>query len=94
MIDDPNFLYINDSDLESPEELIAYYVEVLSVRDEMEETELAHFVTDMFNDISIWTTKNLLISQAKSKLAELQKVKEVEEALFMYFDDGADEQDD
>ncbi len=87
MIDDPNFLYINDSELESPEELISYYVEALLARDEMDEEELAYFITDMFNDINFWATKNLLISQAKSKLAELENIKYLEEEIMLGFDD-------
>lgn len=78
MIDDfPNVMIVPDVN-EKPEEIVEDYFEmIMALRDEEPEVILG-LLHDFFDDVVYWSTKQILIDQAKNTLESLRLLEETE----------------
>jgi hypothetical protein len=72
----PNVMIINENE-EKPHELIEDYIDMINYN-LSNGIEINDLMWEFFNEINHWTVKQMLIDQAKQKLAYLQDLTEMD----------------
>lgn len=79
MIDDmPNVLVLNDSQ-ESPDEIIEdYYASIRYAVSKGDYNEILMLLELFWDDVNIWTIKQVLIDQTKLNIDQLEEIDKIE----------------
>lgn len=91
IINEPNLLLVDESDVADPSEIIDEYYEILLPYFKGEEKFLETMLISLYNSASFNAIKGYIITSIQKQMAALKEVSEVEEESFEEYDDTEDE---